>query len=101
MNIFCKALCEAIRDNPMQFEAKSFHTMLEFLWYFYTQYFPISDDSIRSSFDELEYILKTLSHKRKRKLLHHIHHLCCEYERTAFIHGLQAGAQLMLEIINE
>jgi len=98
MYMYIKALADEINDHPELFNNSSYHTLLELLWHSYTQEHPISADSIDVYFTDLEYILKTLSNKRRRKLLFSVHQLCYAYERDAFLQGIRVGVQLLLEI---
>lgn len=101
LNDCAKAFYEAIRNQSSPFDSTSYQSTLDLLWYLYTQHHPVSDDSIQVQFDELSEVLQPLSQKRKRRVLFRVHQLCYTHERISFTYGLQAGAQLMVELLDK
>ena len=71
---------------------------LDMLYTVYTRRHPIDSQEIRECFDSMEHILHALSAKRRHALLRAVLNVCAAYERSAFIEGIQIGAQLMQEI---
>ena len=80
---------------------EDFQTLTEMLWYFYTQYDPIEPETIREEAEGLEPIMKSLSQKRKRKMIRSVMNLCIEHERVSFARGVQVGAKLVMELLDE
>lgn len=101
MDACIRALREEVSQNPSLFHSRKYNTLPELLWFYHTQYYPVSSDSIRAHFNELEYILDTLSQKRQRKLLYCVYQLCEEHEKSAFLQGLRVGVQLLTELSPE
>ena len=75
-------------------------SVLELLWYRYRKDYPIDNEELRVKTQELEPFIKPLSERRKLHLRYRIYELRAEHEREAFISGVQAGVQLILELQN-
>ena len=90
LNASCKTIPE-----------ENFHTILEMLWYVYSVYFPLDSKNIVKKMEELEDVMNRLPQKKKRRLIAKVEELCMEHERAAFASGIQAGVQLMMELLEE
>lgn len=98
MQSYIKDLEKYCKENSIHFDHPCFETLLELLWYFHTQYYPIDNEVINAHFAALDPILKSLSRKRQRKLINSVIKLCTEHQRTAFSEGIRVGVQLLLEV---
>lgn len=61
----------------------------------------MSGEKAKQASAELHACLKDLSYESCEQVYGLVNTLCAEYERIAFLAGLQLGAQLMLELQQE
>ena len=73
-------------------------SLLELLHTGYTEYFPISNDEIRTRFGELRAFYKNMSDREFDDLFSMVSSLCCAHEDAAFLEGIRVGAQLVMEL---
>ena len=89
-------LVKYIIENPLDNE--DMNSLVEYFGRFYRMRKTIKPENIQARFQELEPIMKSLSRKRERRILHTVLELCEEYESAAFMEGIRVGAQLILEL---
>ena len=80
-------------DNP------DIETVLDFLWYFYTDEHPIYSETIKQSFQNLESVFDSLTLEHADLLFAEVCSLCQEHEKLAFLEGLHLGAKLVQELM--
>lgn len=84
--------------HPKTFDNAPFHSLLGLLWYYYTMYHPISEVPIEDAMEQLTSIITPLSQKRQRRIRHIVSSAFQQYQEEIFCAGIQAGAQLILEL---
>ena len=89
---------EFVRESVHKNERKELSSVLEMLWYIYRSYNPVEVDCTSEESGELELVTKPLAQKRKRRLRRLICEMMVTQVHTAFISGIQTGAQLMMEL---
>ena len=99
------ATSQNIKNLPQHLLEKTFNcgapdvnSILEFLWYCYTEYNPIHTQAIQEHFENLEPIMERLSFDDSTLLFSAVCALCVEYEKQAFLEGLHIGAHLHQEL---
>ena len=98
MNEYMVQLKHFLKNQYKYTDAVSFQSVLELIWFYHTQYYPIDTEAIAQQFQDATPILDALSNKRRRQLTRTIAELCIEHEHAAFLEGLKVGAQLYSEI---
>ena len=73
-------------------------TVLDFLWYFYTEEHPIYSESIKQGFQNLEPVFDSLTPDHADLLFAEVCSLCQEHEKLAFLAGVHLGAKLVQEL---
>ena len=98
MNSFIQLLNDEINQYFSSFDRCKYNTMMDLLWDFYSQHFPIVSNSIDLHFAEISESLNSLSKKKQRKILRITYQLCEECEKEAFLQGIRIGVQVMREL---
>ena len=98
MQSFAEALKSYTRDHPFDTGNGDAETVLDQLYQAYVESHESDPPEIRKGFEELEELLHTLPLSDNNAVCNLCCRLCGEYERKAFIDGLQYGAHLMKEI---
>ncbi len=98
MQKFLKSLCFHLENQQIHYYDADVHSILEFMWYCYTESNPIHTQDIQQHFDALEPIIKSLSFDDGTELFNTVCSLCVEYEKQAFLEGLHVGAHLHKEL---
>ncbi len=96
MQQYIQALTDYYKQNrPNHGDAKS---ILELLYWHYTQFNPIDNQEIRDSFAKLRNQFPHLSLQEFDPIFTTVSDLCVEHERLAFLEGLRLGVTLMQEL---
>lgn len=98
MNIYIKQVNKWIAEQKPNFGDNSLQTLLDFLWYNYTELNPIRSDEIKKNDEALGEILESLPVEQSDKLFSALCELCTLHERQAFLDGICVGARLMNEM---
>lgn len=98
MDNYMKKLRQYVAANPIQFDDDCDHPTLDSLYWHYSEYHNMSNANTRAASRALNEYLSELSFHENDQVFSLVNTLCSEYERVAFLAGLQLGAQLMLEL---
>ena len=71
---------------------------LSLLYEAYGDINPMYDDQIKADFAELYQALNGMPLREMDRIINPVCALCRDHERNGFVHGVQLGAQLVLEI---
>lgn len=99
MNRYIQNLRSFLAEQHPSFGFDDAHSILEMLYYYYTQDNPIDSALIRCRFKELDDRLPHLTVKENDAIFSVIMDLCSEYERQAFLQGVQVGMRLFDELV--
>lgn len=99
MNSYLKKLRQYITANPIWFDDDCDHPALDSLYWHYSEYHNMSNARTKAASRALNEYLGELSFQENDRVFSLVNTLCSEYERVAFLAGLQLGAQLMMEIM--
>lgn len=95
MQKYIEVLSDYFKQNPPKcLEADS---VLETLYWNYTQDNPINNEKIRELFASLRSQFPHLSMQEFDPVFTTVSELCVEHERLAFLEGLRLGVALMTE----
>ena len=87
-----------IHSHPLNLGDDEFETVLDQLYQAYAESHETDPPGVAEGFKELENFLCTLPLKENNAVFNLCCRLCSEYERKAFLDGLQYGAHLMREL---
>lgn len=98
MNTYIGQLNKWITEQRPNFGDNSLQTLLDFLWYNYTELNPIRSDEIKKNDETLGEILEALPVEQSDKLFSALCALCTLHEHQAFLDGICVGARLVDEL---
>ncbi len=101
MKSFSEALKTYMQTHPFDSGDPDCKTVLDQLYHAYAESHECDPQEIGDSFKELEEYLCVLPLDNNNAVFNLCCCLCSAYERTAFLDGLQYGADLMLELRKE
>ena len=87
-----------LKNKQINYGDTDIQSILEFLWFWYTEFNPIHTQTIQKHFEDLEPIMDRLSFDESTLLFTTVCSLCTEYEKQAFLEGLHIGAHLHQEV---
>lgn len=87
-----------MESNPLDTGDPDCATVLDQLYRAYAESHENDPPDIQTGFAELETFLETLPLDDNNAVFNLCCRLCVEYERKAFLDGLQYGAELILEL---
>ncbi len=87
-----------IHSHPLNLGDDEFETVLDQLYQAYAESHETDPPGVAEGFKELENFLCTRPLKENNAVFNLCCRLCSEYERKAFLDGLQYGAHLMREL---
>ena len=90
-----------IDTHPFDSSGSDCETVLDQLYQAYAESHETDPPEISDEFKELENFLETPPLDNNNAVFDLCCRLCSAYERKAFVDGLQYGAHLMQEIVNE
>lgn len=100
-----KSVSEALRaymqTHPFDSGDPDCTTVLDQLYHAYTDSHESDPPDITNLFRELSEYLETLPLETNNSIFRLTCDLCIDYERKAFLDGLQYGAELILELTGE
>lgn len=101
MKIHLEKLKAYVEAHPIQFDDNFDLPALDSLYWHYSECHNMSNEKTKQASAELHACLNDLSYENCERVYGLVNALCAEYERTAFLAGLQLGSQLMLELQQE
>ncbi len=85
------------KEHPIQLDDRE--TILESLYWLYTESVPSDSEKLRASYARLREQLDFLKPKEYDAVFDIVTELCTESEQIAFYAGVRLGAALMMELI--
>ena len=101
MKTISEAMKTYIETHPIDSGSDDCATVLDQLYLAYANSHELDPPEIRKGFEELENLLHTLPLSDNNAVCDLCCRLCADYERKAFLDGLQYGAHLILELTEE
>lgn len=101
MNSYIEKLRQYVAANPIRFDDNCDYPALDSLYWHYSEYHNMSNANTRAVSRALNEYLSELSFQENDRVFSLVNTLCSEYERIAFLAGLQLGAQMMLELTED
>lgn len=98
MKSYVEQLQAYIAANPPKYHFCNGESVLQMLYFSYTESNPIVDPKIRSGFRVLRRYIKDLPRNQEEIVFDTICDLCSEHEYRAFVEGVRAGVSLMTEL---
>ena len=96
-----KQWMQQIKDHPIQIDENSGQKVLDGLYWLYSESHNMSDTRTKAAAQTLHDRLDNLSDEESDDIFSLAISLCAEHERLAFQAGLQLGAQLVMELMEE
>lgn len=101
MKAYLEKLKAYVETHPIQFDDDCDFPALDSLYWHYSECHNMSNERTKKASVDLDACLNDLSRENCGQLYDLVNALCAEYERIAFLAGIQLGAQLMLELRQE
>lgn len=98
MNQCVQNLKAFLAEQHPSFGFDDANSILEMLYYYYSQDNPVDSAVIRCRFKELDDQISHLTVKENNAVFSVVMGLCSEYERQAFLQGVQVGMRLFNEL---
>ncbi len=98
MNRYIEKLKAFLSEQPLRCGDTDAKSILEMLYYYYSEDNPIDSAVIRCRFNELDHILYHLSLSDNNAVFYLTCKLCSAYEQQAFLEGIQVGMRLFREL---
>lgn len=101
MNKYLEIIKTHLAEHTVKYVYPDAHTLLEHLWYSYTESNPISSERLRELNAKLDPVLRSLPLKDTDMLFGTFCDISDEYERASFLEGMRVGARLVLELFRD
>ena len=101
MDNIAQRLKAYIEAHPLDPGDSDYETVLEQLYYAYQEFHESDPPDIRDGFRELDDLLGHLPLEDNNTVFNLCCSLCTAYEHKGFLDGLQYGAHLMLDLLEE
>ena len=98
MNPYIKKLNAYFAENPPNYGYYDAHSLLEMLYFFYTEFNPIDNSAMKQHFRSLSQFFHHLTIEESDQVFNIVSSLLIENERTAFISGIHVGMRLESEL---
>lgn len=99
MNDYLKLLEDYCKQDPL--EHGDAESVMEVLYWYYTETNPIDNQKIRDGFAKLRRQFPHLTLQDFDPIFLTVSDLCMEHERLAFYEGLRLGVTLVMEVTDE
>lgn len=98
MNRYIEKLKGFLAEQNPNYGYEDAGSILEMLYYYYSENNPIDNAVIRCQFKELNDVLKCLSWDQHETVFATTCNLCSAFERKAFMEGIHVGLRLFCEL---
>ena len=98
MNPSIEDLRVFLQQHPPAYDYKDATSLLDALFYFYTEQNPLETAQINHQFQQLDHLLSTLSIEDNNQMFMLTCSLCTSNAKQAFIYGVQVGYLLFSEL---
>ena len=91
-----------LQEHPTNFYG-DVDTLLELIYFHYTEYSPVETPEFKAVINPLEKILRSLveTDQEADEYMSIVFELCIAYERQAYVDGMKLGARLVMELMGE
>lgn len=94
-----KKLHDYLRSIPSEAPSITGEELLEQLWLFFAEEYPVENAAVRAAFLEVDGVLEPLGLNAADRVTAITCRLCWLCERAAFLEGLRLGVQLSVELL--
>lgn len=99
-----KSIVSSIKDYLLHHPASycgDVDTLLEMIYFHYTEYNPVENDQLRECFEGLITRIHNLHvpEDEENQYIDLISAVCSEYERVAYMEGIKVGMRLVMEVL--
>ena len=98
MNPYIEKLNTYLNEHPPKYGYPSAQSILEMLYFYYTECNPMNTDTIKQGFSKLDRLMSHLTLKENDEVIYTLCDLCVQHERLAFIAGVNVGIRLSSEL---
>lgn len=98
MNPYIEKLKSYLADSPANSHWENAQSILELLYYIYTEHHPIENATILYQFRELDQLLQYFTLPEHDRFTNLLCDVCTEYSRQAFLTGFHVGFHLSAEL---
>lgn len=98
MNRYIEKLKSFLAEQKPRYGYDDANSILEMLYYFYTEENPVDSAVISCQFKELDDALSSLSWANNEKVFALVVDLCVSHARQAFLEGVHVGLRLFTEL---
>lgn len=98
MNPYIEALKKYVAEQKPNYGESDMKSLLDFLWYVYTDLNPIDSDTIRKKIAYLKPVMDSLSFENANLVFDTLCDIWAENERLAFREGIHVGVRLREEL---
>ena len=98
MNRYIEKLNAFLAEQSPKFGYDDANSILEMLYYYYTENNPVDNGVIRCQFKELDSVLSKLSWSECEQVFSIAISLCCSHSQQAFTDGVHIGMRLFTEL---
>ena len=87
-----------VLDHPPNYGDGNCHSILDMLYYRYSECNRMENDEIKAAFADLYQQMHGMSLREMDRIIDVVCTLCREYEKAGFTEGIKVGFQINLEI---
>ncbi len=98
MNQLLDAIKAELKQQPIKYDYKDIHTLMEYIWRSHIENNPIDNGRLRELNEKMDPILSSVPVADSDTLFFTFWKFCEEYGRESFLEGFCIGARLMLEL---
>ncbi len=101
MNPYIAKLNTYLKAHPPKYGYQSAESLLEMLYFYYTECNPLNSDTIKQGFSKLDHMMSNFTLKENDEVIYTVCDLCTQHERLAFIAGVNVDIRLSSELSSE
>ena len=98
MKSYIDPIKTCLAGHQPDFGCSDISSLLEMLYYHYTEHNSAENQQIRNLFGRLEQCMNHLDLPERDGVEMIVSELCCAYEQAAFLEGMRVGARLIMEL---
>ena len=91
-------LRQYVADHPPNYGDGDCHSILDMLYYRYSECNRLDNDEIKKAFNDLYQQMHGISLREMDRIVDAVCTLCREHEKAGFVEGVKVGIQLEQEI---
>lgn len=96
------AISAYLKTHPVNYPG-NIDTLIETLYWWHTQYNPVENEELKEIFAGVEAWIHELARDKEEEdfYMSLVNKACAEYERAAYVKGIQVGMRLVMEAVTE